>query len=253
LSEARQIAADETSARRGHDDISLFVDLAKRKVVSVANGKEAATVTEFADFFEAHGGSREAVTDASIDMGAAFAAGIKENFPNAEIPFDKFHVIKLANEAVDPVRREAARNNFQIKGRRYIFLKNVDYLTLEEKAALSQLEAQNLDAIQAMQIRMNLQQVFTMGATSARRFLDRWNAWVEVSDLAPMKKLAKTVMAKADGILRAIATGLSNGVLAAINGNVQAAKRKAKGYRTKRNLKAIVSLLAGDVLANSPT
>ena len=101
LSEVRRIAADETSARRGHDYISLFVDMARRKVVYVADGKDAATVKEFADFLEAHGGKREAVTDASIDMGAAFEAGIKENFPNAEITFDKFHVIKLANEAVD--------------------------------------------------------------------------------------------------------------------------------------------------------
>ncbi len=178
LSEWRRIAADETSARRGHDYISLFVDMARRKVVYVADGKDAATVKEFADFLEAHGGKREAVTDASIDMGAAFEAGIKENFPNAEITFDKFHVVKLANEAVDQVRREEAKNNFQIKGRRYIFLKNVDRLTQEEKEALSRLEAQNLDTIQAMQIRMNLQQLFTMSARSARRFLDRWNAWL---------------------------------------------------------------------------
>ena len=253
LSRVRRIAADETSARRGHDYISLFVDMARRKVVYVADGKDAATVKEFADFLEAHGGRREAVTDASIDMGAAFEAGIKENFPNAEITFDKFHVIKLANEAVDQVRRrEEARNNFQIKGRRYIFLKNVDRLTQEEREALSRLEAQNLDTIQAMQIRMNLQQLFTMSVKSARRFLDRWNAWVQVCDLAPMKKLAKTITAKSEGILRSIATGLSNGVLEAINGNVQAAKRKAKGYRTKRNLKAIVYLIAGDVLASSP-
>jgi transposase len=253
LSEVRRIAADETSARRGHDYISLFIDMARRKVVYVAEGKDAATVKEFADFLEAHGGQREAVSDASIDMGAAFEAGIKENFPNAEITFDKFHVIKLANEAVDEVRREEARNNFQIKGRRYIFLKNVDHLTPEEKEALSRLEAQNLDTIQAMQIRMNLQELFTMDPKAARRFLDRWNAWVQICDLAPMKRLAKTIMAKAEGILRSIATGLSNGVLEAINGNVQAAKRKAKGYRTKRNLKAIVYLIAGDVLANSPT
>ena len=175
-------------------------------------------------------------------MGAAFEAGIKANFENAEITFDKFHVIKLANEAVDQVRREEARH-FQIKGRRYIFLKNVDHLTQEEKEALSRLEAQNLDTIQAMQIRMNLQQLFTMDAKTARRFLDRWNAWVQVCDLGPMKRLAKTIMAKAEGILRSIATGLSNGVLEAINGNVQAAKRKAKGYRTKRNLKAVVYLI----------
>ena len=186
-------------------------------------------------------------------MGAAFEAGIKQNFPNAEITFDKFPVIKLANEAVDEVRRQEARNKFQIKGRRYIFLKNVDRLTIEEKETLSELEAQNLDTIQAMQIRMNLQQLFTIDAKTARRFLDRWNAWVKVCDLGPMKRLAKTIITKSKGIVRSIATGLSNGVLEAINGNVQAAKRKAKGYRSKRNLKAIVYLIAGDVLANSPT
>ena len=207
----------------------------------------------FKQFLVSHGGDAQAVTDASIDMGAAFEAGIKQNFPNAEITFDKFHVIKLANEAVDEVRRQEARDKFQIKGRRYIFLKNVDNLTLEEKEALSLLEAQNLDTIQAMQIRINLQQLFTMDAKVARRFLDRWYAWVQVCDLGPMKKLAKTIMAKSSGILRSIETGLSNGVLEAINGNVQAAKRKAKGYRSKRNLKAIVYLIAGDVLANSPT
>ena len=250
LSEVRRIAADETSARRGHDYISLFVDMARRKVVYAADGKDAATVKEFADFLKAHGGKREAVTDASIDMGAAFEAGIKANFENAEITFDKFHVIKLANEAVDEVRRQEAKNNFQIKGRRYIFLKNVDRLTQE---ALSRLEAQNLDTIQAMQIRMNLQQLFTMDAKTARRFLARWNTWVQVCDLAPMKRLAKTIMAKSEGILRSIATGLSNGALEAINGNVQAAKRKAKGYRTKHNLKLMVYLIAGGLLDALPT
>ena len=128
----------------------------------------------------------------------------------------------------------------------------VEHYVWRVREALSRLEAQNLDTIQAMQIRMNLQQLFTMSVKSARRFLDRWNAWVQVCDLAPMKKLAKTITAKSEGILRSIATGLSNGVLEAINGNVQAAKRKAKGYRTKRNLKAIVYLIAGDVLASSP-
>src|SRR5208282_6291968 len=80
LSQVRRIAADETSARRSHDYISLFVDMARRKVIYVADGKDAATVKEFADFLEAHGGKREAVSDASIDMGAAFEAGIKANF-----------------------------------------------------------------------------------------------------------------------------------------------------------------------------
>jgi transposase len=123
---------------------------------------------------------------------------------------------------------------------------------MEEKVTLSELEAQNLDTTQAMQIRMNLQQLFTMDEKTARRYLDRWHAWVKVCDLAPMKRLAKTIMAKSKGILRAISTGISTGVLEAINGNVQVAKRKTKGYRSKRSLKAIVYLIAGDALATSP-
>src|SRR5271154_7429609 len=79
----------------GHDYISLFVDMARRKVVYVTEGKDAATVDAFAAFLEAHGGNRANITDASIDMGAAFIAGVKANFPNAKITFDKFHVIKL--------------------------------------------------------------------------------------------------------------------------------------------------------------
>ena len=189
LSEVEQIAVDETSARRGHDYISRFVDMVRRKVVYVADGKDAATVDGFAAFLEAHGGKRENITDASIDMGAAFIAGVKANFPNAKITFDKFHVIKLVNEAVDEVHRTEAKHNEWIKGTRYLWLKNLQNLDAEEKASIVRLEAANLDTMQAWQIRMNLQDVFTMpSVASARKFLHRWHSWVSTCDLQPMKK-----------------------------------------------------------------
>ena len=254
LSAVTQIAADETSARRGHDYISLFVDIARRKVIFVTDGKDAATVGAFATFLEKRGGKKENVTDASIDMGAAFIAGVKANFPNAKITFDKFHVVKLVNDAVDEVRRGEARNSDWIKGTRYLWLKNLQNLTDEEKAKLVELETANLDTMQAWQMRLNLQDLFKCpSVTSARKFLDRWHAWVETSDLKPMIKAARTIMAKADDILRSIASGISNGLLEAINGNVQAAKRKAKGYRSKHNLKLMVYLIAGGVLDQLPT
>jgi Transposase len=78
--------------------------------------------------------------------------------------------------------------------------------------------------MQAWQIRQNLQDVFTMpSVASARKYLSRWHAWVSTCDLLPMKKAASTIMAKADEILRSISSNLSNGLLEAINGNVQAA------------------------------
>ena len=249
LTQVTQIAADETSARRGHDYISLFVDIGRRKVVFVTDGKDAATVGAFAAFLEEHGGKKENIADASIDMGAAFIAGVKSNFPNAKITFDKFHVVKLVNDAVDEVRRGESKNSDWIKGTRYLWLKNLQNLTDEEKAKLVDLEAANLDTMQAWQMRLNLQDLFKCpSVASARKFLDRWHAWVETSDLKPMIKAARPIMAKADDILRSIASKISNGLLEAINGNVQAAKRKAKGYRSKHNLKLMVYLIAGSVL-----
>ena len=195
LSEVEQIAADETSARRGHDYISLFVDMVRRKVVYVADGKDAATVDGFAAFLEAHGGKRENITDASIDMGAAFIAGVKANFPNAKITFDKFHVIKLVNEAVDEVRRTEAKHNDWIKGTRYLWL-NLQNLDEEEKASIARLEAANLDTMQAWQIRHEFGDVSTMpSVASAKKFLHRWHAWVSTCDLHPMKKVAATITA----------------------------------------------------------
>jgi transposase len=254
LSRVRQIGADETSAKRGHEYVSLFVDLQTRKVIHVAEGKKADTVDEFAQKLEARGGDRENIDDVSIDMGANFIAGVERNFPNAEITFDKFHVVKLVNEAVDEVRRQESRGNALLKGTRYLWLKNVENLTPAQQRQMALLEGANLDTAQAYQMRMNLQTIFNApSVASANKFLSRWVAWVHTSRLGPMIRAADTILDKADGILRAIATRISNGVLEAINGNVQAAKRKAKGYRSLRNLKAIIYLTAGHLPIALPT
>ena len=122
-------------------------------------------------------------------------------------------MIKLVNEAVDEVRRGEAKHNDWIKGTRYLWLKNLQNLDEEEKASIVRLEAANLDTMQAWQIRQNLQDVFTMpSVASARKFLRRWQAWVSTCDLLPMKKVAATIMAKADEILRSISNNLSNGL-----------------------------------------
>lgn len=254
VSQLSQIAVDETSARRGHDYVTLFADFARRRVVFVADGKSSEAIDEFARWLEQHGGDKRNITDASIDMSAAFIAGLKRNFPDARITFDWFHVMKLVNEAVDEVRRQESRRNPALKGTRYIWLKNVDNLSDSQLDQLADLEGANLDTMPAYQIRLNLQDVFRMGGVArARKFLEKWNSWVQISGLKPMIKVARTIRDKADDILRALQTNMSNGFLEAINARVQAAKRMAKGYRSKRNLKAIIYLVAGDVLHALPT
>ena len=87
------LAVDETAARRGHNHVSLFVDLVRRRVLFVAEGRDADTVETFAKDLIAHGGNPQAIAKVRIDRSPAFIAGIAQSLPNAQITFDKFHVI----------------------------------------------------------------------------------------------------------------------------------------------------------------
>ena len=71
-------------------------------------GKDHKTVEAFTDDLKAHNGNPDQISDVSCDMSPAFIKGVRETLPNAKITFDKFHVLKLINEAVDQVRREEA-------------------------------------------------------------------------------------------------------------------------------------------------
>ena len=109
LSSVKNIGVDETAARRGHDYVSLFVDLDRKKTIFVTEGKSNETVSEFAKDLKEHNGKVENIKNVSCDMSPAFIKGVTENLPNAEIVFDKFHIIKIINEAVDNVRRREVK------------------------------------------------------------------------------------------------------------------------------------------------
>ena len=123
-SEVDTVGMDETSISKGHDYLTLFVDLKNRKTINVAEGKSNSTVESFKSDFELHNGDVKNITEVRCDMSPAFIKGVKDNLPNAQITFDKFHVLKLINEAVDKVRRAEASSNPVLTGLRYIFLKN---------------------------------------------------------------------------------------------------------------------------------
>ena len=98
------VAIDETAARRGHDYISLFVDIEQARVLFATEGRDASTVAAFAQDLTAHRGVPEAVSEVCIDMSPAFIKGVADNLPEAAITFDKFHAVKIINEAVDQLR-----------------------------------------------------------------------------------------------------------------------------------------------------
>lgn len=241
------VGMDETSAAKGHDYITLFVDLEEKKTVFVTDGKGSETVKEFVADLQEHNGKPEQIKQVSCDMSPAFIKGVREKLAEAEITFDKFHIIKIINEAVDSVRREEAKTNPLLTGARYALLKNESNLTAKQKATRDSLSlpSLNLKSIRAMQIRETFQQLYT--ATSKEDFeakLKKWYFWATHSRLKPIIKAAKTIKRHWNGVLQWKDSQINNGLLEGLNSVIQAAKRKARGYK-KPHYKIMVYLLTG--------
>jgi transposase len=196
------VAVDETAARRGHNYVSLFVDLVCRRVLFVAEGKHADTVEAFAQDLAAHGGDPKAIAEVCIDMSPAFVAGIAQSLPNAHITFDKFHVVKLINEAVDAVRRAEQKSRAELKKSRYLWLKNPQNLTARQRTQLGNLATANLKTGRAYRIRLAFQELYRQPANTAEAFLKQWYWWATHSRLPPMIEAARMVKRHWNGILR---------------------------------------------------
>src|ERR1700722_14600046 len=119
LSTVTAVAIDETSCRRGHNYLTIAADAKERKVVFVTEGKDAKTITRFAEYLALHKGAPEQVRLVSIDMSPAFIKGVAEHLPNARVTFDKFHVVAHASVAVDQMRRLEQRTDPSLKGLRW--------------------------------------------------------------------------------------------------------------------------------------
>jgi transposase len=244
--EVTEIAIDETAARRGHDYITLFVDIDQARVLFATEGKDADTVAAFADDLTAHGGDPAAIEEVCIDMSPAFIKGVTENLPNAAITFDKFHAVKIVNDSVDQVRRAEQKQQGVLRGTRYIWLRNPENLSERQRATLESLPTRHLKTARAYQIRLAFQDLYDQPSTeAAAAHLKKWYFWATHSRLDPMIDAAHTVKRHWDGILRWFDSKIANGLIEGINSLVQAAKSKARGYRSIRNLKAMVYLLAG--------
>lgn len=249
FSEVTQVGVDETSSKRGHNYITLFADLEEAKVMFATEGKDHTTFARFRLDLLAHGGQPEQIEQLCMDMSGAFRKGAEEQFPEAGIVFDKFHVMKLLNDALDEVRRAEQKQRPELKGSRYVWLKNPGNLTVKQEDLLEALTPSKLalKTARAYQIKLSLQEFWMLPQELAEDFLKRWYFWATHSRLEPIIRVAKTLKEHWDGILHWFRSRISNGILEAINSLVQAAKAKARGYRSTRNLITIVYLTTGKI------
>jgi len=240
VSNIKRIAMDETSRTRGHKYVTLFVDSDTKRVIFITTGKGSVVLQDFCGFLDSKGVSRSQIKEFCCDMSPSFISGIEENFPEASITFDKFHVMKLVNEAVDKVRRGEQASQPELKKSRYLWLKNQENLTETQQESLAKLKDLDLATGRAYRMKLSLQRMFTRSFIISEMYFDEWYTWAVHSQLEPMNKVAKSLKKHKDGILRWFKTKMTNGLLEGINSLVQASKRKARGYRSSENFISMI-------------
>ena len=253
------VAIDETATRKGHRYATVVVEIdpdreQPARLLFMTPERSAASVGQFVEAMPAHGARPEQVQMAAIDMSAAYRKGVSEYLPDARVVFDRFHVMQLAGNAVDEVRKQLAREGADVKGSLWALRGNESRLGEEQLRLRQDLCARHKELGRAMALRENLQDTWQWpGAASAGFHLKAWCSWAVRSRLAPFKKLAQTIKSHWEGILAYFPHRITSAAIESINGIIQTARRRARGFRNFENLKAISYWMAGHLDLQIPS
>jgi transposase len=251
LSGVERVGIDETSSRRGHEYVSVFADLDERRGVFCVEGRDHTTVQAFSLFLETHGGDPSKVSEVCQDMSEAFLKGTLTHLPAAEITFDRYHIRQHLSKAVDEVRREESKHHKDLlKNTRYMWLKRPKKLTERQRDLLDELLAQPLDTVRAYTLSLQFDSFYELDdPDTAEEYLRRWITEARESGLEPLATFCDMLEDHWLGVIRWHHSRVSNGLLEGLNSLIQAAKRRARGYRTNRNFITMIYLIVGKLNA----
>ncbi|MDW7749115.1 transposase, partial [Halomonas sp.] len=217
------VGVDETASRRGQRYVTVFLDMRRKQepVIFAVPGHGKDTIKAFSAFLAAHGGDPDNVIEVVCDMSQAFLSGVAEHLPEAEVTVDWFHIVQTFTKRLDEVCKKARREQGHPKSLRWALLKSLENknLTPKQLAALQELVAD-------------------LSATS--------DAWVIKEKLRWIQK-APTLERHADAVVRRWLSGLTNARLEGMNGLFQAARSRARGYRSEANFIAMIYLIGSPV------
>jgi transposase len=223
-----------------------------------APGRNAATLQAFFDLL---GDRKRSIRAVSIDMSGGYEKAIRDAVPDAEIAFDPFHVVRLAQRAVDQVRRDEWNTHERshtpkgkwIKGTRWSLLKSPQKQTVPQLALLAEVQQANKPMFRAFLLKEELRVLYQLDDPAlAPAHLDAWLAWASRSKLDPFVKLARTIRRHRAGILAAIRLGLNNGRLEGLNSRIRLISHRSFGFHSADPLIALVYLCCTRIVIELP-
>lgn len=243
----RRVMIDETSTKKGHNYATNFMDADSKELLFTVEGKDQETIAAFAVEMARHGACPEQITEIIMDMSKAFVAGAGKCFPGARVIFDHFHIMKMAGDALDEVRKALAGAGADLKGSIWAIRGNEWTRTEQQLRARHQFVRDYPVLGRAVSLRECLQDMLAVGKEDGLKW---WCGWADRSRLQPFRKLSKTIKSHWKGIMAFMETRLTNAAMEAVNGILQIAKRMARGFRNFHYFRIAAYLKAGGLQLN---
>jgi transposase len=246
------IGVDEVSRKRGHHYLTVVSCLVTNRVLWVGEGKSSETLGRF--FEELGPKRRKGIVLVSMDLGGAFIKATREWLPDADLVFDRFHVVQLLLQAIEEIRRTEMRalskeQAGQIKGSRFAFLRNPKHRTPKDLQAIALIQKTNSRLFRAYQRRVDFEGLWDCkDEHQARTFLKRWTRSALLSRLEPLRRFARTVRKHIDGIVAFFRFGhLTNAVLEGTNNKIKLLMHRSFGFRSVDALMSMVYLCCSGI------
>ncbi len=239
------IGIDEVSRRKGQVYLTVVYDLERRVLLWVGEDRTEEAVKKF--FTEELGRRRcHTLRVVCMDMWAAYANLVREHAPNAQILFDRFHIVKHLNEAVEEVRRSEMRRlslkeRVVFKRSRWLLLKNPWNLNPDQKERLSTLVRWNAPIVRAYYLKESFQLFWDYKQSQrAETHVQKWMTSAMRSRLEPFKRFVRMLRSHLDGVLPWTRIRLSNAAVEGMNNKIKSISHRSFGFRTAKNFIAAI-------------
>ena len=256
LSEVRAICVDETSFKKGQSYVTVICDAKARKVIDVEEGRDAQAVVDFSYKLEEKGGKCENIKVYVSDMSSAYESAREMCFLNAMQVIDKFHVKQKMLEAMEEVRQEeqGKKTSRSRKSGKKLLMIPESKQTEQQKERVAELSKQYPKTGRAFRMVQALDELYRCEKPeNAEAVFDHLVSWLRRSRLEPMKKVANTLKEHKQTILAYFHHRVTNAIAEGINSLIQAAKRKARGFRTFIGYECMIYLVVGKLKIDCPS
>jgi transposase len=215
-------------------------------VIFVAESRRKEVVSEFSKDMKQRGYDPEQIDLICCDMWDAYLNGIRNHIPKAGVVFDRFHIMKQMNKAIEKVRWAEQKTNKDLKKTRFIWLKNPKNLTEKQAETLSCLKKYDLKTARAYHIKLALARFWDIeDPKESEAYLKQWYFWATHSRLDPVIEVARGIKRYWQGVLNYTRSRITNGVVEGLNSKIKTAMKRAYGFKHTQYLRTIVYLVVG--------